>query len=364
MIPVCEPTPIGNMSKYVNECLNTNWISSNGKFIDEFEQKFAEYCGCKHGISTTNGTTALHLALVALGIKEGMEVIVPNFTMIATANAVVYTGAKPVFVDAELETWNMDTDKIEAKITDKTKAIIVVHTYGCPIDMDRIDEIAEKHNLYVIEDAAEAHGATFKGRKTGSLGDIACFSFYGNKILTTGEGGMVVTNSDKLAKACRSYKNHCFGEPRFIHKNTGFNYRMTNIQAAIGLSQVEYADVLVNSRVFNAAIYNSQLKNAEGIILPPECPKGKNVYWMYGILVNKKDNVMSILNHMGIQTRSFFYPMHKQPCFKHLVNKDDKYPNSNYLFEHGLYIPSSSHLKMETLIEVAFKVKQAVLLAK
>jgi len=365
MIPVCTPTIKGNEKKYVNECLDTNWISSNGRFIKEFEEKFAEFCDTKHAVSCSSGTAALHLALSALGISEGDEVIIPNFTMIATANAVKYVGATPVFADSELDTWNVDPREIESKISPRTKAIIVVHTYGCPVDMDSICEIADNYNLYIVEDAAEAHGATYKGKKIGSLGDIAAFSFYGNKIITTGEGGMVTTNDTALAKKVASLRNHCFGEPRFIHHDLGFNYRMTNIQAAIGVAQLEKASELLEGRVVNAELYNERLKEVKGITLPPNCSYGKNVYWMYGILIDEKefgmnkDQVMIGLKEYGVDTRSFFYPLHMQPLYRELHDGQSllAYPNSEKLYREGLYLPSSSSLTIEEVEVVCLALK-------
>lgn len=361
MIPVCEPTLKGNELKYVTDCIKTNWISSSGKYIKEFEEKFSDFCNVKYGVACSNGTTALHLALEVLGIGKGDEVIIPTFTMIATANAVIYAGAKPVLVDAEEETWNIDTDLIERKITKKTKAIMPVHIYGHPCDMNAINEIARKHNLKVIEDAAESHGAEYKGRRTGGLSDVASFSFYANKIITTGEGGMLVTNDRKTAERARLLRNHAFSEQRFLHKELGFNYRMTNIQAAIGLAQMEYADELVNSRIKNAILYSSLLKKVKGITLPPKKDWAKNVYWMYAILIEKefgfgKEQVMANLLEKGVETRSFFYPMHKQPVYKkkdsRFPDTNGKYPVSEELFKKGLYLPSGSSLTKEQIKEV------------
>jgi len=267
--------------------------SGAGEKLERFEKEFAAFCSSSYGIGTNNGTTALHLALVASGIGKGDEVIIPTFTMIATANAIIYSGAKPVLVDSEMETWNMDVSKIEEKITSKTKAIMVVHIYGHPADMDAVTELARKHKLWVIEDAAEAHGAEYKSRKTGNLSDIGCFSFYGNKIITTGEGGMVVTNNEKIADKARLLRSHAFGQPRFIHHKLGYNYRMTNVQAAIGLAQMEKADYLVGRRRENAKMYNVLLCGVDGITTPPEKPGYKNVYWMYGVLVDKDKFGMS-----------------------------------------------------------------------
>ncbi len=357
MIPVCEPTLIGNEKKYVDQCIETNWISSSGSFLEEFEKKFSKFCNVKHGVSCSNGTTALHLALVSLGIGPGDEVILPSFSIIALANSVLYTGATPVFVDSELKTWNMDPGKIEEKITSRTKAIIAMHTYGCPADMDSINEIARKHNLKVVEDAAESHGATYKGRPTGGLGNVSAFSFYANKIITTGEGGMVLTDDDKIAEKARLLRNHAFTKPRFVHHEIGYNYRMTNIQAAIGVAQLENADKLVKMRQENARLYNEELKDVKGITTPPDCPNGTNVYWMYGVLVDKeefgigKDEVMRLLAKSGIETRSFFYPMHMQPVFKEMPDIDcsGDYSVSEQLYEQGFYLPSSSHLTPEQI---------------
>ncbi len=367
MIPVCEPTIDGNELKYVSECVKTNWISSRGRFINEFEEKFSKFCDCKYGAALSNGTTAIHMALEVLGIGKGDEVIIPTFTMIATCNAVIYSNAKPVFVDAEMETWNMDIGKIEEKITDKTKAIMVVHTYGHPMDMDAVNKIAKKHGLYVIEDAAEAHGAEYKGKRAGSLSDIGCFSFYANKIIMTGEGGMVVSNNEKLIEKAKLLRDHAFTKKRFIHEELGFNYRLTNLQAAVGVAQMEYADKLVESRIKNANYYNSLLKDVEGITLPPKKEWAKNVYWMYGILIEDnfgitKDELMVRLKEKGVDTRSFFIPMHKQPLYK----KDDErfpdtegsYPISEELGRKGLYLPSSSHLTKEEMDTVVEKIKE------
>lgn len=365
MIPVCEPTLQGNERKYVDQCIETNWISSSGAFIEKFEDMFSKACQAKYGVSCSNGTTAIHLALAALGIGKGDEVIVPDFTIIAVANAVLYTGAIPVFVDSELKTWNMDPDRIEEKITSRTKAIIAMHTYGCPADMDKINAVAKKHNLKVVEDAAEAHFAVYKGRPTGSLGDVGCFSFYANKIITTGEGGMVVTNSKEIADKARLLRNHAFIQPRFVHNEVGFNYRMTNIQAALGVAQMERATELLKGRVSNAPRYEAELNGVKGITLAPDCPYGTSVYWMYGILVDEgefgrgKDEVMKLLREAGVETRPFFYPMHMQPVFRSNPDIDcnGKYPISEQLYTEGFYLPSSSHLTDEQIKEISAKLK-------
>ncbi len=364
MIPVCEPVLAGNELEYVTDCIKTSWISSSGKYIARFEESFSRFCQTKYGVACNNGTTAIHLALETLGIGKNDEVIIPTFTMIATCNAVIYSGAQPVLVDAERETWNINTSLIEEKITPRTKAILVVHTYGHPADMDPILELAQKYKLFVVEDAAEAHGGEYKGRRCGSLSDIACFSFYSNKIITTGEGGMVVTNNEMYAEKARRLRNHAFGEPRFIHHELGFNYRMTNIQAAIGLAQMERADFLVTRRIANARFYNSLLSEIDGVTIPPEKSWAKNVYWMYGILIEDefgigKDQLMTKLKEKQVDTRSFFYGMHQQPVFK--KGKDERFPDcrgsypvADELSRKGLYLPSSGSLtqpEIETVVK-------------
>ncbi len=356
MIPVCEPLLSDKELEYVTDCLKTNWISSKGKYIEEFEGKFANYCGCRYGISTTNGTTALHLALVSIGIGPDDEVIVPAFTMISTVFAVVYTGAKPVLVDAEPETWNINTAKIEERITSKTKAILPVHIYGHPCDMDPIMELAKRHNLSVIEDAAEAHGAEYKSRKAGGIGHVNCFSFYANKIITTGEGGMVVTNNKDIAEKAMSLKDLAHSkDKRFLHTDLGYNYRMTNLQAAIGLAQFERIDELVERRRGNACLYNSLLRDIKGIRLPPEKEWAKNVYWMYSILVEdefgmSRDALMEKLAENEIDTRTFFIPMHQQPVFNNMgLFEGESYPVAEELSQKGLYLPSGSGLTKEQI---------------
>jgi len=353
VIPVCEPKLSGKELEYVTDCIKTNWISSKGKYITEFEDKFSKYCEAKYGIATCNGTTALHLALASLGIKSGDEVILPSFTMIATVNSVTYTGAKPVLVDSEDETWNIDPNKIEEKITKRTKAIMVMHTYGHPVDMDPILEIAKKHDLYVIEDAAEAHGAEYKGRKVGVIGDVGCFSFYANKIITTGEGGMVVTNDEKIAEMCRLLRDQAFEKRRFVHRYVGFNYRMTNLQAAIGVAQMEIIDESVETRRRNAGLYNSLLKDVEGIRLPPEAPWAKNVYWMYTVLIEKqfgmtRDELMKFLKEKEIDTRPAFHPVHLQPVYADLY-KGEEYPIAEKLGKCGINLPSANTLTKDQI---------------
>jgi len=354
MIPVCKPWLPGNEKEYLNEAINTNWISSSGKYIEKFEESFAKFCGTQYGVSCTNGLGALHLACSAIGLKKDDEVIVPTFTMAASINAILFTGAKPVLVDADPKTYCIDVSKIEEKITEKTKAIMPVHIYGHPCDMDEINEISKKYNLFVIEDAAEAHGAEYKGKKCGSLSDIGCFSFYANKILTTGEGGMCVTNNLKLAEKMKKLRNHAFEIPRFIHNEIGFNYRLTNLQAAIGCAQVENAEKLVEARRNVGLRYNTLLKNIKGLILPIEKSYVKNVCWMYGVVLSdeiklSRKEIVEMLKEKGIDTRNFFIPMHKQPVYinKTVENVPDcygKFPIADKISERGFYLPSSSDI--------------------
>ncbi len=358
MIPVCVPLLNGKELEYVEDCVKTNWISSKGRYVDAFEKNFSQYCGTKHGITASNGTASLHLALASIGLKEGDEVIVPTFTMISSVLAIVYCRAKPVLVDAEPETLNMDVTQIEEKITDKTKAILPVHIYGHPCDMDPIKSLAKKHGLYIVEDAAEAHGAEYKGKKAGGIGDVGCFSFYANKIITCGEGGMIVTNDEGIAARARSIKDLSFekGKERvYLHSEVGYNYRITNLQAAVGLAQFERIGELVEMRRRNAHLYGDFLENVHGLRLPIEKSWAKNVYWMYSILVEPgfgvgRDELMKKLAEKGVETRSFFVPMHKQPVFRkmHLFG-GERYPVGEELSQKGLYLPSSSGLKIDEI---------------
>jgi perosamine synthetase len=364
IIPVCEPTLGGNEAKYVMDCINSNWISSAGKYIPEFEERFAAQCDTKYGVACANGTVALHLGLAALGIGPGDEVILPTFTMIATINAVAYTGATPVLIDSEPCTWNMDVEQLADKITPRTKVIIPVHTYGHPVDMDPLMEIAEKHGIFVMEDAAEAHGAEYKGRRAGGLGHAAGFSFYANKIITTGEGGMITTNDHELAVLARNLRDHAFSTERhFWHKYMGFNYRMTNLQAAVGVAQSEQLDLFVENRRKNAALYNELLREIPGVVTPPEAGYAKNVFWMYSILIEDefgmtRDEVRAYLARRGIETRTFFIPMHLQPIYYETF-KGQRYPVSEMLCERGFYLPSASSLTSHQIKYIAEIMKQA-----
>lgn len=354
-MPVCEPSLGEKELANVSEAVRSGWVSSRGPFIKQFEEGFSKYIGTKYGVSTSNGTTAIHLALVSLGIGPGDEVIMPSFTMIASANCVSYTGAKVVLVDSEPDTWNPDVSQIERKVSPRTKAIMPVHLYGHPTDMDPVIEIARRHDLYVIEDAAEAHGAKYKGRMVGTMGDISCFSFYANKIITTGEGGMLLTDNKEIAQKASLLRDQAFDpNRRFLHRFIGFNYRMTNMQAALGVAQLERIDDFVSARRENAARYNAALKGILGIQLPAEAPWAKNVYWMYSILVKGQAKVSrdALSKHLddeyGIETRPFFMPVHQQPAYSGLVG-DESYPVAESLAEEGMNLPSSNGLKQEQI---------------
>ena len=312
-IPVNEPLLNGNEKKYLCECIDTGWISSEGPFVKEFEQKMSDTVDRKYGIAVSNGTAALIVAVQALGMKKGDEVIMPSFTIISCAMAVMKVGAVPVLVDSDLYTWNINTNEIEAKITPKTKAIMIVHLYGLPVEVDKILAIAKKYNLKVIEDAAEMHGQTYKGKPCGSFGDISTFSFYSNKHITTGEGGMVVTDDAEIAERCRTLRNLCFKKDiRYVHDETSENYRFTNLQAAVGLAQLESLDEFVEKKRQMGRYYTEKLRDIEGLILPVEKTEyAQNIYWVYGIVLDKNvkvDNktVQKFLAEEGIGSRTFF----------------------------------------------------------
>lgn len=358
-IPVCEPFLNGNELQYVTDAVSSAWISSSGKYVQEFENKFSRYCSVRYGVAVCNGTVALHLALIALGIGKGDEVIVPDFTMVASAFAVCYTGAMPVFVDAERDTWNMDPGGIEEKITCRTKAIMPVSIFGHPCEMDSIQAIAKKHNLVIIEDAAESHGAEYKGKKVGSLADITAFSFFANKNLTTGEGGMVVTNNKELYDRARYFKNMCFpldGPRNYIHEHIGFNYRISNLHAALGCAQVEKAEQYVALRERNGQLYRKYLSDIPGIQTQASRPHIRHARWMNGILVDPdaygktRDQLMDHLFEEGIETRLFFTGMHRQPSLlSYGCDGTGHYPVTDNLSRNGVYLPSGSNLSEETI---------------
>lgn len=358
-IPVNRPVFKGNEKKYLMDCIETGWISSSGEYIERFEKGMASFVGQKYGVAVSNGTTALECAVLALNIEKGMEVILPDFTIISCVQAIVKAGLIPVMIDCDKDTWNMDVSQLESHITKKTKAIMAVHIYGLPTDMDPILEIAKKYNLYVIEDVAEAHGLLYKGRQCGSMSDVAAFSFFPNKHITCGEGGMVLTSNDKIYERAKNIRNLFFDEERkYIHSEFGSNFRMTNMQAAIGLAQLERINetVVEKRRIGNA--YFDALKDLKDFQLPLKSVEyADNIFWIFGLVIRNKnvsaDDIMKLLLEKGIQTRHFFYPIHKQPalikegcCSKEQLD-DKNYPNSNYISEHGFYIPSGLGLTDE-----------------
>lgn len=356
-IPVAAPTLAGNEKAYVMDCLESTWISSSGKYIELFENGFAELCGVKHAVSCSNGTTALHLALIALGVGPGDEVIVPTLTFIATANAVTYCGGQPVFVDSDPEIWNIDPAKIEAKITPKTKGIIAVHLAGHPAEIDSIVAIARRHNLFVLEDAAQAHGAEYRGARTGSLGDMATFSFFGNKIITTGEGGMVVTNDDAKAEKMRLLKSHGMDPSRrYWHPVIGYNYRMTNIAAAIGLAQLEKIDLQLERRREVVSWYREYLKGVEGIIWQAEKDWARHVWWMFTVVLGEnikmtRDDVINHFRERNIETRPVVYPLHTLPPYIKSSGAES-HPVAERIASRGINLPTWAGLTREDVREV------------
>lgn len=401
MIPVNEPLMAKNALKYISECIETGWISSAGSYINKFEETFAEYLGVKYAITTTSGTTALHLAIASLDIGQDDEVIIPALTMIAVPCAVLYTGALPALVDVDPEIFNINPEEIvefidrkckynpqTKQLIDKTtnrvvKAIMPVHLYGHPCPMDEIMEIAKNHNLYIIEDAAEAHGALYFSKrfkdkdnkssmgnlkiaeKAGSIGDVGCFSFYANKIITTGEGGMVVTNSEKIAEKARRLKDLAHSpKKRFFHTELGFNYRMTNMQAAVGVAQMEEIDRFIEIKRKMADKYKELLDNIEGLTLPVEKEWTRSVYWMYSVLVENnfgisRNEFMQKLREENIDTRTFFIPVNEQPMFRdNELYRSFSFPVAQELSEKGLYLPSGLALSEAQIIEVCNVIKK------
>lgn len=369
-IPVCEPSLGAGEETYVLDALRSGWISSAGSYIDRFEQGFAAYCGVTQGVAVSSGTTALHLALLALGIGPGDEVVLPSFTMVACLFAVLYCGATPVLVDAEPDTLNIDPAKLAAAISPRTKAIMVVHIFGHPCAMDQIMDIANAHGIAVLEDAAEAHGAQFRGQRCGSLGHIAAFSFYANKILATGEGGMVLTSNEAYADECRYRRNLCFklrGPRDYSHADLGYNYRFTNLHAAIGLAQLERLDDHVHARRHNAQLYSEQLAGTPGLQLPVERPGCRHVHWMYGlrldsrVIKKSRSEIMGQLRERGIDTRAYFQPMHRQPLLKkHAWRGSEAFPVADDAATQGFYLPSSSHLSASDIEYIAATLRDLV----
>jgi perosamine synthetase len=375
MIPVNEPVLAGREIEYVTECIRTGWVSSAGKYIDQFEQGWAAYCGRAFGVAMSNGTTALQAAIGALDLKPGDEVIMPTFTIISCALAVAYAGGVPVLVDAEPDTWGMAVGQVAAKITGRTRAIMPVHIYGHPVDMEPLIDLAARHDLTIIEDAAEAHGAEYLAgrespnpawRRCGSMGAMSTFSFYANKVVTTGEGGMVLTDDPALAEKLRSLRNLCF-QPgrRFFHEELGYNFRMTNVQAAMGVAQLERIDAVVAKKRWIGAEYTRRLADVPGVTLPTQKDWARNVYWMYGLVLD--DDRMDAaafaqaLKVRGVETRPFFLGMHEQPAFhKQGLFMGERYPVAERLARQGLYLPSGVALSEEQLARVCEAVHEVL----
>ena len=348
--PVAETRLTGNERRYLAECVDTNWVSSRGPFVTRFERAFAPEAGCEYAVACANGTVALHLALAALGIGPGDEVIVPAFTMIATPNAVRYTGAEPVLVDAEPVHGNIDPDRVEAAITPRTRAIVAVHIYGHPAEMRRLRAIADARGIALVEDAAEAHGAELDGARVGGLGRAGTFSFYANKIVTCGEGGMVTTNDAALDRVLRRLRDHAFHPERhFWHEYLGFNYRMTNLQGALGLAQTERLSGIVDGRRRLRALYDERLRAIPGLGLPGEDEGARSVFWMYAIRIGaafgiSRDELRRQLAARGIETRTFFVPINIQPVYFDRF-RGRRFPVAESLCRQGLYLPTSEALE-------------------
>lgn len=357
----------GNELKYVSDAVQSGWISSAGKYVDAFEQAFAAYCGAAHGVAVCNGTVALHLALRALDIGPGDEVIIPDFTMIASALAVCYLGATPVFADADASTWNISAAEVAKKITPRTRAIMAVHIFGNPCDMDALARLAQEGGITLIEDAAEAHGALWRGQKAGNLSRIAAFSFFANKNLTTGEGGMVVTSDQELADRCRYFKNMCFppNAPRtYLHEDIGYNYRMSNLHAAIGLAQTEKADTYVALRQKHGRMYAERLALIPGVALQQSQAQATSSHWMHGLALTPRygrgrDELAAYLRAQNIDTRLFFQGMHRQPALaKYGCAVSGDYPVADFLADNGLYLPSASSLTEADIDRVCAAIKE------
>ena len=368
MIPVNEPLLSGNERKYLNECIDTGWISSEGPFIRTFEEGVAEVTARKHGIAVCNGTVALEAAVAALDLKPGDEVILPAFTIISCAAAIVRKGCVPVLVDSEPLTWNMDVTLLEEKITSRTRAIMVVHIYGLPVDMDPVLALARKHGLKIIEDAAEMHGQTYNNKQCGSFGDISTFSFYPNKHITTGEGGMILTDDDALAERCRSLRNLCFmPKKRFVHEELGYNFRMTNMQAALGVAQLERLAEFVSRKRAMGRLYTELLANVPGLQLPlARTEYADSIYWVYGVVLKDEvsfdaEEAMRQLGELKIGTRPFFWPMHEQPVFSRMgLFAGELHPVAERLARRGFYIPSGMALSEDQIYQVVEGVKKVI----
>lgn len=376
MIPVSEPVFGPREMELVTDCLRSGWISSAGNYITQFEQRWAEYCGRQFGVAVSNGTAALRAAVAALHLGPGDEVMVPTFTIISCAQAVIQAGAKPVWVDSDPDTWTIDVRRIGARITPRTKAIMPVHIYGHPADMDPLLALARERGLTIIEDAAEAHGAEYLThrdparpvwRRCGSFGEVSCFSFYANKLITTGEGGMVLTDDPEIAERLRRFRNLGF-QPgrRFVHETLGDNLRMTNIQAALGVAQLERVDQVVARKREIGRRYTEALRGVRGLQLPVEREWARGVYWMYGVVVDEKTgmtgaDLAASLHQRGVETRPFFLGMHEQPVMRRLgLAEPNVHPVATRLARQGLYFPSGVGLTDDELHQVCTTVKEVL----
>jgi perosamine synthetase len=360
-IPVNEPVLNGNEKKYLAECIDTGWISSEGPFVKRLEEEFAARVGRKHGVAVCNGTAALDAAVEALGIGPGDEVILPTFTIISCILQIVRSGATPILVDSDPLTWNMDVTQIEAKITQRTKAIMVVHIYGLPVDMDPVLDLCNRYGLKLIEDAAEMIGQTYRGKLCGCFGDISTVSFYPNKHITTGEGGMILTDDDDIAEQCRELRNLCFKPgKRFVHERLGWNLRMTNLQAALGVAQLERLDEFLEKKRWIGRMYNEMLADLLGLQLPlPKIDYAENIYWVYGLVLDDPvsfdaERAMSRLAKLKVGCRPFFYPLHQQPVLRGMgLFQGESYPVAERLYQRGFYVPSGLALTQEQVQRAA-----------
>jgi perosamine synthetase len=361
-IPVAAPVLAGREKEYVADCMESGWVSSAGKYVELFEAEFAKFCGVRHAVSCCNGTAALHLSLAALGVGPGDEVIVPTLTFVATANAVTYCGARPVFVDSEPETWNLDPAQVASKITPRTKGVIAVHLYGNPADMDALRGLASRHGLFLLEDAAEAHGALHRGRPAGSLGDVAAFSFYGNKIIATGEGGMVTTDDDALAARARLLRGQGMDpERRYWFPVVGYNYRMMNIPAAIGLAQLERAGWHTSRRREVADAYARLLGGDAGLVRQSAREWARHAYWMFTVVLSDagahaRDRLMARLHEEGVETRPVFYPVHSLPPYRDAA-RGEEFPVAERLARGGLSLPTWAGLSGDDLSYVCERLR-------
>lgn len=365
LIPVNEPLFKGNETKYLRDCIKTAWIGSDGKYVKLLENKLSKYFKRKYAIAVSSGTAALEVAFASINLKKGDEIIIPSFTIISCLNPIIRLGARPIFVDCDLNTWNVNISDIEKKITKKTKIILAVHIYGLSVDMPRLLKLGKKYNIKIIEDASEVLGLKINEKKCGTFGEISTLSFYTNKHITTGEGGMVLTNNKLISDRCKKLRNLFFdNKKRFYHKDIGWNYRMSNLNAAVGVAQFEYLDSTINLKRKIGKFYYENLKDINSIqIQPLQSKYSKNIYWVFGIVIkNRKININELRQNLlkkGIQTRPFFWPMHKQPFLKNYLKKNSL-PNSEYISKNGFYLPSGLSLKRRDLEYICGQFKKII----